>query len=493
MFHHEQEKMNCASKYSVLRAASCFTLVCCAFLSWLIVLIIARKGSEIERASWVSEIRQAKAQLLTSLNVINSNSTLTSSSSTNHLRRSLQALPFPPSDERIATVRAVQSFKDISEFDLLKNDEDQRKGKEPLERRRKVEHWVPAIWIPDEKSDLCMRCGKPFNWRRRRHHCRLCGRCVCATCSSRVRHALHVVGAGSSSPNTLQTFFIANPSALEPSSKPARACETCYETVFPLVDPPTNGEGAASPMFSSFLSSDVGTARLAKDTTLSMLPTWVSMPSLPTQGSQPQALMQMADANISTNGLEISGPCISASALNTSDLQSARRGHARLRLTTRPKSYHQIPEDFGQQGHQFGIPSSLSTLLDSAIEENPELSESEGVSLGSAAGERYFDAIPLLTPSSVKFFSQPPSPSPRRKREDIVKKSKRFSLPAIALHPTNVTTRTTSVITDPSGSGSGGNGNGNGSGGVSKTARTDNAGGAMGRLRKLSLVSYTRN
>jgi len=299
----------------------------------------------------------------------------------------------------------------------------------------------------------------------------------------------HVVGAGLSSPNSLQTFFIANPSALESSSKPARACETCYETVFPLVDLPTKGEGAASPMFSSFLSSDVGTARLAKDTTRSMLPTWVSMPSLPTQGSQPQALMQMADADISTDGLEISGPYISASALGTSDLQSSRRGHARLRLTTRPKSYHQIPENFG---HQSGIPSSLSTLLDSAIEENPESSESEGVGSGSVVGEQYFDAMPLSTRSSVKFFSQPPSPS-RRKREDIMKRSKRFSLPAIALHPTNVTTRTTSVITDPSGSGSSSSGFGNGSGGASKSTRIDNAGGAMGRLRKLSLVSYTRN
>jgi len=137
------------------------------------------------------------------------------------------------------------------------------------------------------------------------------------------------------------------------------------------------------------------------------------------------------------------------------------------------------------------MPSSLSTLLDSAIEENPESSESEGVDLGSIAGERYFDAIPLSTPSSVKFFSQPPSPSPRRKREDIVKRSKRFSLPAIALHPTNVTTRTTSVISDPNGSGS--SGNGNWSGGTSKSVRIDNVGGAMGRLRKLSLVSYTRN
>jgi hypothetical protein len=25
-----------------------------------------------------------------------------------------------------------------------------------------------------------------FGWRRRRHHCRLCGRCVCAGCSGRV-------------------------------------------------------------------------------------------------------------------------------------------------------------------------------------------------------------------------------------------------------------------------------------------------------------------
>ena len=31
-----------------------------------------------------------------------------------------------------------------------------------------------------------MRCGRSFGWRRRRHHCRLCGRCICAPCSGRV-------------------------------------------------------------------------------------------------------------------------------------------------------------------------------------------------------------------------------------------------------------------------------------------------------------------
>ncbi|KAJ3501402.1 hypothetical protein NLJ89_g9353 [Agrocybe chaxingu] len=62
-------------------------------------------ASEEERDDWTSEIRSTKAQLLVSLNVTNPNSTLTSSASTNHVRRALQALPYPPSDERLATVR----------------------------------------------------------------------------------------------------------------------------------------------------------------------------------------------------------------------------------------------------------------------------------------------------------------------------------------------------------------------------------------------------
>ena len=67
------------------------------------------------------------------------NSTLTSSASTNHIRRSLQALPFPPSDDRLATLRASS-----------------------------------------------MKCGRTFGWRLQRHHCSLCGRCICASCSGRV-------------------------------------------------------------------------------------------------------------------------------------------------------------------------------------------------------------------------------------------------------------------------------------------------------------------
>jgi hypothetical protein len=96
---------------------------------------------------------------MATLTAMNPNSTLTSSVSTNHLRQTLQALPHLPEDD----------------------------DKNPP--RGRVEHFVPAIWIPDGKTDACMRCGRPFGWRRRRHHCRLCGRCVCGSCSGKVQSA----------------------------------------------------------------------------------------------------------------------------------------------------------------------------------------------------------------------------------------------------------------------------------------------------------------
>ncbi|KAJ7777124.1 Dbl homology domain-containing protein [Mycena metata] len=106
--------------------------------------------SESERAAWTAAIRQTKAALFVSLNATHPDSTLTSSASTAHLRRSLQALPFPPSDERLLSTG---------------KDGKGKKHSAKRERRGRVEHWVPAIWIPDEKTEGCMRCGRAFGWR----------------------------------------------------------------------------------------------------------------------------------------------------------------------------------------------------------------------------------------------------------------------------------------------------------------------------------------
>jgi hypothetical protein len=97
--------------------------------------------SEEERDAWTEAIRQTKAQLFVSFNAMHPDSMLTSPANTTHLRHSLQVLPFLPSDERLALHQGKQpKGKD--------------KGKQPLERQGRVEHWVPAIWIPDEKTGV---------------------------------------------------------------------------------------------------------------------------------------------------------------------------------------------------------------------------------------------------------------------------------------------------------------------------------------------------
>ncbi|XP_042860143.1 uncharacterized protein LOC122245989 isoform X2 [Penaeus japonicus] len=41
---------------------------------------------------------------------------------------------------------------------------------------------VAPFWIPDEDAPYCQECGQKFTVIRRRHHCRACGRVLCAQC-----------------------------------------------------------------------------------------------------------------------------------------------------------------------------------------------------------------------------------------------------------------------------------------------------------------------
>lgn len=46
-----------------------------------------------------------------------------------------------------------------------------------------LEEIVLPKWQPDDELSSCSICGTPFTFLNRRHHCRRCGRLVCATCS----------------------------------------------------------------------------------------------------------------------------------------------------------------------------------------------------------------------------------------------------------------------------------------------------------------------
>ncbi|TIB39586.1 hypothetical protein E3P86_01066 [Wallemia ichthyophaga] len=82
----------------------------------------------------------------------------------------------------------------------------------PLETKLRVlEHYAAPVWVPDSKAVVCMSCSEPFNWMRRKHHCRMCGHVVCHECSTR-------------------NFLIVNEAG---EHQPSRACDDCYDTAFP--------------------------------------------------------------------------------------------------------------------------------------------------------------------------------------------------------------------------------------------------------------------
>lgn len=158
------------------------------------------------------------------------------------------------------------------------------------------------------------------------------------------------------------------------------------------------------------------------------------MPSLPlTSTPQPQALLRVSEP---------------PSPLRR---EESGYGHSRVRVKTpsRPRSYHQIFED--QSSLTTPDHGQVRFVVSSPLDER----ESEAGSLAEVEGEveedeDVFGADACSTSSSnrhtMDFTADPPSPSrmPRR-REDTARRSKRFSLPAVALQTTNVTARTTTA------------------------------------------------
>lgn len=103
----------------------------------------------------------------------------------------------------------------------------------------------PAMnWVPDNMITHCYHCQTSFTFYRRKHHCRLCGRGVCATCSNyftQIPAALLTDVANKpnkekgwlptklthSLSSSLNIFFKSNPQDLTT----VRVCHPCYKKI----------------------------------------------------------------------------------------------------------------------------------------------------------------------------------------------------------------------------------------------------------------------
>jgi len=72
------------------------------------------------------------------------------------------------------------------------------------EEAAKIGNSAP-VWVPDRRVTMCQSCATDFGVLVRRHHCRACGKVVCATCS------------GNRAPLRYRDF------------ESARVCDECFE------------------------------------------------------------------------------------------------------------------------------------------------------------------------------------------------------------------------------------------------------------------------
>jgi len=82
---------------------------------------------------------------------------------------------------------------------------------------------TPTKWVSDEEVSVCQLClHTEFGFWVRKHHCRFCGLCVCASCSSN-KMATRTVSTDMRSSTFLSPF-----SSASKTLKLERACDACY-------------------------------------------------------------------------------------------------------------------------------------------------------------------------------------------------------------------------------------------------------------------------
>jgi hypothetical protein len=118
-----------------------------------------------------------------------------------------------PEGEGSEMMREVLSQAASTVSTPVSQSESHSQGLDKSKALKVLEEYNAPVWVPDSRADRCACCNEQFGIWRRKHHCRLCGQVVCWACSSK-------------------TFLIASYEEGE-EDRPARACDVCYESVFP--------------------------------------------------------------------------------------------------------------------------------------------------------------------------------------------------------------------------------------------------------------------
>ena len=115
--------------------------------------------------------------------------------------------------KRVNDLAAIEAAKpDIKKFQDNLKELDRRLSDSDGYALERLRLMSPPTWVPDKSCSTCYSCARPFDWLRRKHHCRLCGYIFCGDC-------------------TTQRSMLPKGFQLR---KPGRVCDACHDTIQPL-------------------------------------------------------------------------------------------------------------------------------------------------------------------------------------------------------------------------------------------------------------------